>query len=130
MKYYIDDSRDIIVCKSEGNFTFKQLFDHLHDLLQNEKFHHGINGLYDFSKTNHVEGHLEDLLSLTDEISDKSIITTQAQVAIILDKYNENMFKIFEGFVLMASSSLVNYRLFDHTQHNDVIEFLGIDSFP
>lgn len=130
MNYKIDKNAGVIACKQVEDFSFEQLFEHLQSLLSDPEFYLGINGLYDFTEVEHVTGMLQPLLETAKTMEDPSIISEPGRVAIIVRDKQHSLYKIFEGYCLMASNSLVKYKLFTKESYFEALEYLDLEAVP
>lgn len=130
MIYKICTEQNLVACKPESDFSFQQLFEHLKELLNDHHFKLGMNGFYDFSLVNHVTGNLQALIDTAETMEDKTVISEPANIAIIVNDVDCHMFKVFEGYCLMASSSLANYQLFTTETYNKALHFVGLNKQP
>lgn len=89
-----------------------------------------MNGLYDFSLVEHVNGNLQALLTTAETIEDRNLIMSPARVAIVVSHQEHNLYKIFQGYCIMASDSAVEYKLFTLSTYQDALEFVGLDEIP
>ena len=126
LDYKIHKDWQLIVCKPTHDFSFEQLFEHLQTLITDKQFSPGLNGLYDFCQVDHVSGDLTALLQTAKNMENRNIITDQANVAIVVKSEDCALYKIFKGYCLMASNSLVNYRLFSRDQTVDIADFINL----
>lgn len=112
------------------DFTFEQLFEHLQTLIADKDFEHGMNGLYDFSLVEHVNGDLQALLKTAETMEDRNQILVPARVAIIVESKIHNLYKIFQGYCIMASDAVVSYQLFSQSNYQDALDYLGLTEKP
>lgn len=130
MHYQIDKEQNIVLCKTTLDFTFEQLLSHLQTLLSDPKFIPGMNGLYDFSQVEHVNGDLQALLVTAETMEDTDQVSTPAKVAIVVNHKEHNLHKIFQGYCIMASSSIVNYKLFTLATYQLALEYVDLTEQP
>lgn len=130
MHYRIDNALNLVLCKRDEDFTFEQLLAHLRTLLSDNNFKPGMNGLYDFSLVEHVTGDLQALLATAETIEDRNQVLSPARVAIIVSDQDHNLFRIFEGYCIMASDSVVEYKLFTLSTYQNALKFIGLDELP
>ena len=89
-----------------------------------------MNGLYDFSLVEHVTGDLQALLTAAATIEDPSQVLSPARVAIVVSQKEHNLYKIFQGYCIMASDSVVEYKLFTLSTYQQALEFIGLHQLP
>lgn len=130
MDYEIDQQLGLVMCKPVENFSFEELLEHLQKLLQDSRFYPGMSGLYDFSLVDVVTGDISAFVNTAETASDHSTINEPTPVAIILDRNNKVMKGIFEGYCIMASSSLVDYRIFYNDDIAPALEFTKLTKLP
>lgn len=130
MHYRIDKEQNIVLCKMQLDFTFEQLLSHLQTLLLDPDFTPGMNGLYDFSAVEHVNGDLQSLLTTAETMEDTKQISVPAKVAIVVNHKGHNLHKIFQGYCIMASDSLVSYQLFTLSSYRDALNYVGMADQP
>jgi len=130
MHYKINKAQNIVLCKPQQDFSFEQLFAHLQQLLEDPDFYPGINGFYDFSAVEHVTGDLEALMKTAETIEDKVLLPLASKVAIVVQAQKHNLYKIFEGYCLMASSSNVKYKLFTLASYSDALSYVELEDQP
>ena len=130
MHYRIDKAQNIVLAKIDQDFTFDELLAHLKELLQDKDFVPGMNGLYDFSLVEHVTGDLQALLATAETMEDDRQVTTPANVAIVVQHQNHNLHKIFQGYCIMASDSLVQYQLFTLSTYDEALAYVGLTAKP
>ena len=130
MHYRIDNALNLVLCKREEDFTFEQLLTHLRTLLSDNNFRPGMNGLYDFSLVEHVNGDLQALLTTAQTIEDPNLLLSPARVAIVVSHEDHNLYKIFQGYCIMASDSVVEYKLFTLSSYQEALEFIGLNARP
>lgn len=128
LKYKIDKTLNIIFVQPEENFRLEQILMHIDELAIDPDYRQGINAIYDFSKVQHVEGDLTALMAVAGRMEDSTIIKKSSNVAIIVS--NENMFRIFQGYCLMASSSVVQYQLFWDKEIDLALHFVKCKQLP
>ena len=71
---------------------------------------------------------MQALMAVAGRMEDKSIIKKGSNVSIIVN--NENMYRIFQGYCLMASSSLVKYQLFWSREQDLALHFVNCPHMP
>ena len=130
MIYKINSEQNLVACKPEHDFSFQQLFEHLNKLLSDPEFKLGMNGLYDFTLVKHVSGDLQALLNTAETMEDPNVISKPANIAIIVESLDCHMFKVFEGYCLMASSSLATYKVFTKDTYSQALSFVDLDQLP
>lgn len=128
LRYKIDKQLNIIFVQPEGDFRLEQILMHIDQLAVDPDFRQGVNGLYDFTAASHVEGDLEALMAVAGRMEDQSIIKKPSKVAIVVS--NENLYRIFQGYCLMASSSVVQYKLFWQADIADALLFINCPEMP
>lgn len=126
--YKIDKELNVIFVQPKGNFKLEHILGHINELATDPDFRQGINAIYDFSATKHVEGDLDALMSVASRMEDQSIISKGSKVSIIVN--NENMHRIFQGYSLMASSSLVKYKLFWLAEMPEALSYVDCRGVP
>ena len=130
MHYRIDNALNLVLCKREEDLTFEQLLAHLRTLLSDTNFKPGMNGLYDFSLVDHVTGDLQALLTTAATVEDPNQVLSPARVAIVVSQQEHNLYKIFQGYCIMASDSVVEYKLFTLSTYQEALEFIGLHQLP
>jgi hypothetical protein len=128
LKYKIDKTLDVIFVQPEGDFRLEQILMHIDELAVDSDFRLGVNALYDFTAAEHVEGDLEALMAVAGRMEDQRIISKGSRVSIVVN--NENMYRIFQGYCLMASSSLVKYQLFWLADMPQALDFIECERMP
>ena len=128
LSYKIDDSLEIIYVKPKGDFRLDDILSHINQLAVDPEFKLGVNAFYDFTEVEHVEGNLECLLKVANRMEDHEVITLGSNVSIVVA--NKNIYRIFEGYCLMVSNSLVKYRIFWQEEMAEAMQWVNLKELP
>lgn len=120
---------NVFTSKASGEITFDDLHTHVLDLMSDEYFKTGINGLYDFSKLTKLSGDLEKWRVLAEGMSSDEVIVEKAKTSIVLPANNPSLHSIMEGYLIMTSGSLIDYKLFEPSQWQDAMVHVGLAQY-
>lgn len=128
LSYKIDHKLGIIYVKPKGDFKLDDILSHINQLALDPDFKLGVNAFYDFTEVNSVDGSLDCLMKVANRMEDHDIITEPSHVSIVVS--NENLHRIFEGYSLMVSSSLVKYQIFWQEQMAQAMAWVDLKELP
>ncbi|MCJ8319198.1 MAG: hypothetical protein MJK12_06170 [Colwellia sp.] len=94
--------------------------------MEEDEFHVGMNGLYDFSQLERLTGDVDIFHSTADAMNNKNIIFTAAKTAILVKEKRGDIFNAFYNYTLMTKPSLIEYRVFSLDELDKLYEFLTI----
>lgn len=120
---------NLFISKASEEITFDDLHAHVLDLMSDEYFSAGINGLYDFSKVTKLSGDLEKWRVLAEGMSSEEVIIEKAKTAIVLPANNPSLHSIMEGYLIMTSGSLIDYKLFEPSQWQPAMNHVYLTEF-
>ncbi len=127
-QFFLEDK--LFVVKSNRDISFEDIIVHVGNLMEDERFHLGINGLYDFTQLENITGSVETFLVTAEAMSDKTIINTPAKTAILVPDNNQFVYEVFHGYVIMTSASLIEYQIFKESETKQMLAFLDISARP
>jgi len=127
-QFFLKDN--LFVVESSASITFEDILVHVGNLMNDEQFHIGLNGLYDFSQLKQVTGDHDAFLATAEAMSDHDIIAKPAKTAILVADDSPDIYNIFHSYVLMTSDSLIEYQLFTSSEITNLLSFLEIEQLP
>jgi len=128
--YKIYPELNVFVVKSVAKVTFEEMIIHVGDLMNDPFYKMGMNGYYDFSLLEQVEGNIDIFHQTAQAMNDQNVIYQSSKTAFILANVNESMRRIFHGYIIMTSQSLVDYRIFMSSDIAMALNFLDLAEVP
>jgi len=128
--YKIYPELNVFVVKSAAKVTFEEMIIHVGDLMNDPSYKMGMNGYYDFSLLQQVDGNIDIFHQTAEAMNDQSVIYQSSKTAFILANDNESMKRIFHGYTIMTSQSLVDYRIFMLSDITMALNFLELSEVP
>lgn len=116
IEYNIHKRLNLYTAKAKGEITFEHLSAHVQTLMQDPKYYVGINAFYDFRKVTRIMGNLDAFRNLASDMSNPQVIHKQAKTAILVSDTHSSVSTMMEGYLLMTSASLIDYKLFNQVE--------------
>lgn len=128
--YSIYPEQKLIRVSATGHVSFRSILLCLQEVTEDPSYLAGMNCFWDSSQIESVEGSILDFGAAAEMMNNSNIINQSARTAILIDKNKENIEKYTQGFVLMASASNVEHRIFTDINDSELMNYLGLIRFP
>ncbi|WP_100644701.1 hypothetical protein [Alteromonas facilis] len=123
--YFIKPDMNLFLCRAEGEVTFDDLALHVDEILADPQYRAGMDGFYDFTQVSSITGQTDVWGKVAEDMSDERIIPDRSKTAFLVSDENELVKRVLEGYLMMTSASLVEYRLYGPSQIAELCTFIG-----
>ena len=130
IKYRIYPQQNVFVAKSRGDMSFEDISAHVSAIMADPDFYVGLNGLYDFTATETLTGSLTVFEQLAGEMSDENVIDKEAFTAMLIPKKNARLRWMMQGYILMTSQSLIDFKIFDPSEMDKALAHIKLRQLP
>lgn len=128
--YQIFGHENVFVAQTHGDISFEDLSCHVDELMADPDFYEGMNGFYDFSLTTSLTGNLQAFEKLASDMSDSDVIGKKARTAILIPASNTRLRWMMQGYLLMTSQSLIDYKIFDPQEMEVALDHVQLTRLP
>lgn len=130
IEYWIFPDKNVFVAKSRRDMSFEEISEHVSDIMADPDFFVGLNGFYDFTATEALTGSLTVFEQLAGEMSDAKVIDKEASTAMLIPKSNSRLRWMMQGYILMTSQSLIDYKIFDPGDMDKALMHVNLRELP
>lgn len=130
LTYQILETEKLLIIKAKGPTSFKEAFDIISDIDEDQRYKVGMNGIMDAREMEQALGDVTDFHQAAEVASNKNFTKKPAKTAIIVDDTNDTIKSLMDGFVLMTSASPVERKVFKHSQWREALNFIEFDKLP
>jgi hypothetical protein len=130
LTHQIYPDSNLVYVVASGEIQFSSFYQMFKQLLMDKQYCINMNCLWDSSGIDSVDGDLDDLRAAVSLINDNNLFNINTRTAILIDRKKENIEKYTQGFILMASESNIEHRVFDNINDNQLLGYLNITELP
>jgi len=127
-QFFLEDN--LFAVKTSRTISFEDIIVHVGNLMAEDDYSVGQNAFYDFSQLQNITGSSNTFFETAKAMNDHSIISEPAKTAILVADNATSINKVFQGYVLMTSESLIDYRIFKVSEIDKLLAFLEIQKTP
>lgn len=130
IQYQVYPDLNFFKACASGELTFEHIFQHVEEIINDPDYQTGMNGFYDFHRITRLTGNVEQFQAVAEDMSDHNIIDKQGCTSVVLPDDNDSMHNMMQGFILMASDSLIDYQVFHYRQWQQALLHVGLNQLP
>jgi len=130
IQYQVYPELNFFKAGAKGELTFDDIFEHVGQIMNDPKYQTGMNGFYDFHLLTQLSGNVEQFQAVAEDMSDHNIIDKRGCTSVVIPDGNSSIYNMMQGYLLMASDSLIDYRVFYYSQWQDALKHVQLTELP
>ena len=130
LSFRIYPQQNLLTVVAEGVIELTEFLQFFHSLLHEPGYKVGMDCFWDARRVTGAEGNVELYQQAAEFICDDTVFTEPSRTAIIIPNDNRELLQYSEGFLLMASSSMIDHRIFTEDELDDALAFLRLTKVP
>ncbi|WP_448554154.1 hypothetical protein [Thalassotalea montiporae] len=126
IRYQIDPPNNIFTVKVARNIDYKDIVVHYGNLMEDERYYAGLNGLYDFSQLKRITGDHQILIDTAAVMNDPQVVSRPAKTAIVVFEKFGMFYEVLNRFCQATTPSQNDFQIFDVSEKAEIEHFLAL----
>ena len=124
--YSILKEEATIIARITGSLRFEHMVSYIKEIRQHPDYQQGLNGFYDLTNLEKIEGELSALSEFAEMLNDHQQVPYTCKTAIVVPDDDDKLHRLVQGLILMTSESKIEHSLFVASHTKLACKYLGL----